>query len=134
MGKLKLSSLMLACFVLAGCGALDEEYYAAGYTPLTQNGVYGYSNSPRTKNTFDVSFRGSPANSSDSIRDFVLLRSAEVAQANGFPYFLILDRQTIGDYGLEVQVIGYTEEDRPDNALKASDTISRLKALYRIKL
>lgn len=126
--------LVLFCFVLAGCGALDEEYYAVGYIPLAQNGVYGYSNSPRTKNTFDVSFRGSPANSRDSIRDFVLLRSAEVAQSNGFPYFLILDRQRISDDGLEVQVIGYTEEDRPDNALKTSDTISRLKALYRIKL
>lgn len=65
---------------LAGC--------ATSYQPKSFSG--GYSEIRLREDLFEVSFQGNGSTSRERAADFALLRSAEVALENGFPYFVII--------------------------------------------
>jgi hypothetical protein len=71
--------------------------YAASFlvscaTPYKANGIMGgYSDIQLSENVFKVSFRGNGYTNPERAADFCLLRSAEVALANGYNYFVIVE-------------------------------------------
>jgi len=72
-------------FPLVGCG--PTRYQARGATG-------GYSETRLAEDTFRVSFNGNGYTSSERAEDFALLRSAEIALAYDFPYFVVVDGRT----------------------------------------
>lgn len=82
----KLASLAL-CLILAGC--------ATGYSSHGLNG--GYDSVMLAQDTFLVGFRGNDLTSATKVRDFAMLRSAELALEKGYPYFVVLDMGTQSD-------------------------------------
>lgn len=82
----KIISLAL-CAVLAGC--------ATGYSQYGANG--GYESTMLAKDTFLVGFRGNDLTNATRVRDFAMLRSAELALEKGYPYFVVLDMGNTSD-------------------------------------
>ena len=75
-------ALVLSLFI-AGC--------ATGYSESGFRG--GYEETQLSPDVFRVSFKGNAYTSMDRAADFTLLRSAELALENGFPYFIIVDEK-----------------------------------------
>jgi hypothetical protein len=73
--------ILLATVVLAGC--------ATGYHRAGISG--GYSEAQLSEDTFQVSFTGNGYTSGGRAADFALLRCAEIAIENGYPYFVIVN-------------------------------------------
>jgi hypothetical protein len=79
-----ISALLL---VLIGCA-----------TPYQSTGLAGgYDEIQLSENMFKVSFRGNGYTGRARAEDFALLRSAEVAQNNGFTYFIIIEDKNYVD-------------------------------------
>lgn len=76
----KLLPLLILGALLSGCATSYQRGLSRGYTE-TQLG----------ENIFQVSFRGNGYTRGDRAADFALLRSAEVATANGFRYFVVAE-------------------------------------------
>jgi len=77
----KLLVLLIFGASLFGCAtAYQREGFSGGYTE-TQLG----------ENIFQVSFRGNGYTRGERATNFALLRSAEVATANGFRYFIVAE-------------------------------------------
>jgi hypothetical protein len=67
--------------LLAGCA-----------TPYQKSGFAGgYSETQLGENIFRVHFRGNGYTGAERAEDFTLLRSAELSEEHGFPYFIIVD-------------------------------------------
>jgi hypothetical protein len=66
--------------MLAGCGTT---YQANGLTG-------GFSSMQLDTNVWQVSFKGNAFTSRERVRDFGLLRAAELTLQNGYNYFLIM--------------------------------------------
>ena len=64
---------------------------ATRYQPQGMTG--GFSSTQLDANVFQVTFKGNGNTSPERANDFTLLRSAELALANGFQYFTIIDSQ-----------------------------------------
>lgn len=64
---------------------------ATGYWPHGMMG--GYNETQLQPDVFRVSFKDNAYTSMDRAADFTLLRSAELAVENGYPYFVIVDEQ-----------------------------------------
>ena len=62
---------------------------ATGYSESGFTG--GYEETQLNPDVFRVSFKGNAYTSMDRAADFTLLRSAELALENGYPYFIIVD-------------------------------------------
>ncbi|MEZ5499086.1 MAG: hypothetical protein R3E77_06620 [Steroidobacteraceae bacterium] len=61
-------------------------------TPYQSSGFRGgYKEIRLGDNVFQVSFQGNAYIGAQKVKDFTLLRSAELAQENGFDYFAIVD-------------------------------------------
>jgi hypothetical protein len=61
-------------------------------TPYQKSGrTGGYSETQLNENTFRVYFRGNAKTTPERAEDFALLRSAELSEEHGFPYFIIVD-------------------------------------------
>lgn len=65
---------------------------STAYSPANFDG--GYSSTMLAKDTYIVNFRGNEATSPEKTRDLALLRAAEIALENGYPYFVVLDGGT----------------------------------------
>ena len=74
-------ALSVLALLLASC--------ATGYQEQGLTG--GFSETQLSKNIFRVSFNGNAYTSAERAADFTLLRSAELANENGFDYFAIID-------------------------------------------
>jgi hypothetical protein len=63
-------------------------------TPYQPSGLIGgYEERQLSANSFKVFFHGNGYTRGDRASDFTLLRSAEVAEQNGFPYFVIEEEE-----------------------------------------
>ncbi len=62
---------------------------ATPYQKLTFSG--GYTDKKIQDNVFRVTFKGNAVTKPEQVADFALLRSAEIAIANGYNYFVIAD-------------------------------------------
>ena len=81
--------LAAACvFVLAGCQT------ATPYHPSERPGGAGYSDEQLAGNRYRVTFTGNSATRRERVEDYLLLRSAEVAQKAGYRWFLFDTRDT----------------------------------------
>lgn len=60
------------------------------YRPADSDGDVGYRVTELTEDKYRVTFRGSRSTSADSVRDFALLRAAEVTLQNGSDWFEVL--------------------------------------------
>ncbi|PKI17104.1 CC0125/CC1285 family lipoprotein [Colwellia sp. 12G3] len=78
---------LLGFSLLSGC---STSYQSNGFTG-------GYSSSQLDENVFTVSFKGNGYTSKEKVKDFVLLRSAELALENGYPYFVIIDKSAYSE-------------------------------------
>lgn len=77
--------LMLVCsVVVAGC--------ATAYQPQGLSG--GFTETQLDTNVWKVSFRGNGYTKGDKAEDFAMLRSAELALANGFTHFAFASSKT----------------------------------------
>ena len=74
---------------VAACVASSALLWACApmqYTPKTATEV-GYSETQLAENVFDVHYSGSGWYDPERISDFLLLRSAELCQSEGYAYF-----------------------------------------------
>lgn len=74
---LRFSSVLLV-FLLSACSA---KYHASGETPT------GYGHSQLSETVYEVYYRESDRASWETLHEFVLQRSAEIAKERGFPIF-----------------------------------------------
>lgn len=84
MKKVILSLAVLA--VLAACGT--------GYHKKGMSG--GYTDVALQENVFKITFTGNGYTDTSKATDFALLRAAEVAKENGYPYFFVYSAQDNG--------------------------------------
>ena len=70
---------------------------ATAYQP--QGATGGYSQTQLGENVFQVTFKGNGYIDRETVADYALLRSAEVALENGFKYFVIVDAQQYSKHG-----------------------------------
>jgi hypothetical protein len=77
------------CVAYAAAGAgCATGYHARGFSG-------GYSDTRLGENVFQVWFNGNGFTNRERAEDFALLHSAEIAQAAGFPYFVIVDSRSL---------------------------------------
>lgn len=81
-----LVSALCAIFLVSGCST------QSAYTPADNSRSYGYSESPLTSNRYRVSYRGNSHTPSDLVKDYALLRSAELTLQQGHDWFKIVSR------------------------------------------
>ena len=62
------------------------------YQPMGFKG--GYENTQLDKNVFEVTFSGNGLTSRQRVRDFAMLRSAELTIQNGYKYFISINENT----------------------------------------
>lgn len=84
------AGVALICVVLSGC-ATPTPYQSSGFAG-------GYSETQLSSNVFKVYFRGNGYTSDERAADFTLIRSAELALAHGFDFFIIVDEQSAASY------------------------------------
>src|SRR5271157_940273 len=77
-----------ALIALAGCQT------ATTYHPSTEPGGVGYSDEQLSGNRYRVTFTGNSATRRETVEDYLLLRSAEVALKASRHYFLFDTRDT----------------------------------------
>lgn len=83
MNKIFLSVLMLA---LAGCGSTPYQASKGAFNE-------GYAETQLSQNIWQVHFEGNGDTSRQQAEDFCILRGAELASQNGYPYFSVADRR-----------------------------------------
>lgn len=83
----KLVSILLMVFVVSGCASQSP------YAPAGKNG-YGYQESQLTENRYRVSFTGNSHTSSELVKDYALLRAAELTLQQGREWFKVVNRET----------------------------------------
>ena len=79
----KIIRTLALCMFVAGCAT---GYHVSGFTG-------GFEETQLNPDVYRVSFRGNAYTSMDRAADFTLLRSAELALENGYPYFVIVDEK-----------------------------------------
>lgn len=72
-----------------------SQLYGCSATPYQKFGSRGgYTDAQLSENIFKVSFHGNARTHRERATDFALLRSAEIAEAHGFRYFSIIDKNS----------------------------------------
>ncbi len=90
--------IFLSISVLGGC--------AASYKAKDVWG--GFSETQIKKNVFEVSFKGNSFTTRERVKDFSLLRSAEVALENGYDYFVVIEQTQSRTLFQETTPMGFT--------------------------
>ena len=85
---MQISMIAIVAVFLVSC---STAYQSVGFTG-------GYSGTQLDENVFQVSFRGNGYTRQERANDLALLRSAEVALENGFPFFAIIDGQRYAEH------------------------------------
>lgn len=79
---------VLTALSLAACATAPTLY-----RPVGPNGV-GYSELRIEPDRYRVTFQGGPGAPPQQVQDYALLRAAELALANGYDWFRVVDRST----------------------------------------
>lgn len=82
----KLTTALAVMALLGGC--------VSQYKPHTNRANGGYEETMLAQDTFQVSFQGNDLTKSSRVRDFAMLRAAELSLQKGFPYFVVLNMGT----------------------------------------
>jgi flavin-binding protein dodecin len=83
-----LVSTLLVISLMFGCASQSP------YAPAGQNNGYGYSESSLTSNRYRVSFTGNSRTSSDQVKDYTLLRAAELTLQHEYDWFEVVNRDS----------------------------------------
>jgi hypothetical protein len=84
------SSVIALAVMMASCA-----------TPYTNNGLLGgYSDTTLAPDVYRVSFQGNGYTSSETTRDFALLRAADLTRSHGYRYFGIVNEADGGQSGV----------------------------------
>lgn len=83
----RVSAAALVLILLAGCASQPL------YSPASRPDEPGYWETQLTDDRFRVSFVGRNATSSEAVRNYALLRAAELTLASGNDWFEIIDRE-----------------------------------------
>ena len=84
-------------FFAAGMLMLVILLGACAKSPRPQDYAERLSSTWLAADQFTVTYRGNASSRDDEIADLALLRSAEIALQNGFPYFIIVDAASGAD-------------------------------------
>lgn len=88
--KCRILTSAVTCICAALC-ACATPYQSIGFAG-------GYSETQLSSNVFRVYFRGNGYTNDERAADFTLMRSAQLAYAHGFPYFIIVDERSGASY------------------------------------
>ena len=130
---MRLAFVLAVAFVLSSCASV--------YHPLNADG--GYSEARVDRNAFRITVKGNVRSRQQDTDDMALLRSAEVALANGYPYFTSSGNASTGSAvslatnvvsipATTTTIVGYPS--RPDTAAvvyDAAQVVSDLGPKYR---
>lgn len=83
----RLVSILLMVVVISGCASQSP------YAPAGKNG-YGYQESQLTKNRYRVSFTGNSHTPGELVKDYALLRAAELTLQQEREWFKVVNRET----------------------------------------
>jgi hypothetical protein len=78
-----------ALALLSAC-ASEPPYFG----PLAEGHATGYTDQQIDQNRFRVTYQGNSATPRETVEDFLVLRSAQVASQAGYPYFVFDTRDT----------------------------------------
>lgn len=78
----------LFAFLLAGCASQSV------YAPAEKPSAAGYSEAKLSENRYRVSFSGNSYTPSSTVKDYALLRSAELTLQQGNDWFRVVERDT----------------------------------------
>lgn len=84
--KIRFLALGLALAALAACNTPSR------YEPMTKKSGSGYSETRIEDNRFRITFRGGKGESGGRVKDLALLRAADLALANGYDWFEVVNR------------------------------------------
>lgn len=93
MKRVAVISILVAALAAAGC----TSYQSKGFTG-------GFTDTQLDTNVWQVAFKGNGITSRERVRDFGLLRAAELTLQNKYSYFLVMNENdystlhTIGNY------------------------------------
>lgn len=90
MNKWLIGILLVA--VMAACSSTPV------YRPAQSEADVGYRVIELTDNKYRVTFRGSRSTSADTVRDYALLRAAEVTLQNGSDWFEVLQSDSTSEH------------------------------------
>jgi hypothetical protein len=68
----------------------------------------GYTETQLMKYVFEVSFKRNSFTTTERVKNFSLLRSAEVALENGYPYFVVIEQSQPATVFTEPMPLGFT--------------------------
>lgn len=131
--------ILFLLFFLSSC--------STSYQPYGWNG--GYSDIQLSENMFRISFSGNDLTSKSQVKDFALLRAANLMYLYKYPYFLLYDKNentedalyissyningnissfasTISEHSIDLVVIGLK-----DNQVGAYDTVIVLNSIAK---
>lgn len=77
----KFASILIPCLLLAACAATP-------FQPVNANG-YGYAEQQVSIDVYTVVFVGNTATPMQQVKDYTLLRAAEIGAAQGFAYLTV---------------------------------------------
>ena len=83
----RLSAVALAAFTLAACET------GTAYQPALRPGAMGYNDYAIEPGRYRISFQGGDGAPAGQVRDYVLLRAAQVTLRDGYDWFRISDRE-----------------------------------------
>lgn len=87
--KQLLSTLVLpSLIVLAGCASQSV------YAPASRDGGTGYEETRLGDDRYRITFNGNSRTSKDTVKDYALLRAAELTLQNGNDWFYVVTRET----------------------------------------
>jgi hypothetical protein len=79
---------VFAAAALAACSTPTR------YAPAAKSRASGFSETRIEENRFRISFRGGSGESASRVKDLALLRAADLALANGFDWFEVVNHYT----------------------------------------
>ena len=74
------------CFILAGCSS------KTAYAPAETAEDYGYYSTKISDNRYRIGFNGNTSTSQNTVKDYALLRAAELTLQEGGSWFQVVDR------------------------------------------
>jgi hypothetical protein len=120
-------ALLLLSVGLYSCGGIPTPYQPSGL-------IGGYQEKQVSENSFKVYFFGNGYTRGERASDFVLLRSAEVADQHGFPYFAVAEVETPSPASRINTILCFKEKpQRPGVVYDAKSVQQSLRQKYDIQ-
>ena len=80
-----------ACIIVATLAFLSACATQSPYQPAEKRGAEGYTETKLTDNRYRVTFTGNASTPSETVKDYALLRAAEVTLQNGYDWFRLVN-------------------------------------------